>query len=86
MKRIGYALFFSVALHILAPFIENMIGPSREGVLAFDRWTSWPARLGSELVPFGHGIPQLVFPFFFSLIFYAALFWVLVAIYRKLRT
>ena len=85
MKRIGYALFFSLALHILAPVIENLIGPG-EGEQAFDRWASWPARLGGELVPFGHGIPQLVFPFFFSIAFYAVLIWAFIAAYHKLRT
>ena len=84
MKRIGYALFFSVSLHILAPFIENMIGPSGDGLLAFDRLASWPARLGGEIVPLGYGIPQHVFPFLFSIVFYAALFWVLVIVYQKL--
>ena len=84
-KRVVWAILLSVALHILVPFIEVKVGPSRRGVLRFDSFFSWPAWVCSVLVPPGHGIPQLVFPFAFSVAFYAAVFWILLIVYEWWR-
>lgn len=80
-KRAVWAVLLSIALHILVPFIEVEVGPSRKGVLWFDSVFSWPAWVCSVLVPPGHGIPQLVFPFAFSVAFYAVMFWILLTLY-----
>jgi hypothetical protein len=85
MKQAVRAALLSVALHIVVPFIEAKAGPSRSGVMKFDSVFSWPASVCSALVPGGHGIPQLVFPFFFSLAFYAVMFWLLLILYDWLR-
>jgi len=77
IRRIIWAVLLSIALHIVGPLIEMKAGYSRKSVIIIDAVMSAPARLCSIVVPSGHGIPQLVFPFFFSLAFYASLFWLL---------
>jgi hypothetical protein len=79
------ATILSLTFHALASLIDVEAGPNRKWVLVFDSVTSWPAWLCSVFVPSGHGIPQLVFPFLFSLAFYTAFFWLLLAIYERLR-
>jgi len=77
IKRVIWAVLLSIALHIVGPFLEMKAGYSRKSVMIIDAVFSAPARLCSIIVPPGHGVPQLVFPFFFSLAFYAATFWLL---------
>jgi hypothetical protein len=85
MRRIVWAIVLSVSFHIIMPLIEAALGFDRKSIKAFDSVVSWPAWLCSVLVPPGHGIPQLVFPFFFSVAFYSVLFWLLIALYEWLH-
>ena len=65
-KQIVLATLFSIALHIAVPFAETIAVRHGRSVEGFDAVVSWPAWLCSVIVPRGHGIPQLVFPLFFS--------------------
>ena len=77
MKRASLAVAASIAFHVMMILIENALGPDRKTGKALDSAFSWPAWFFSQLVPPGHGIVQLVFPFIFSLLFYAGVFWLL---------
>jgi hypothetical protein len=83
VKRVIWAVLLSIALHILGPLIEMKAGFGRKSVIIADEIVSAPAHLCSMIVPPGHGVPQLVFPFFFSLAFYASLFWLLLTLYAR---
>ena len=65
--------------------IENALGPQSKAESAMDSVGSWPAWSFSQLVPPGHGIPQLVYPFIFSLLFYACVFWLLLNTYAYVK-
>lgn len=84
MKRALWAMCLSCAFHLLGATLESLIGFEKDGVRKFDSIVSSPARIFSEAMPPGHGVPQLVFPFFFSLAFYTAMFWLLLYIYARL--
>jgi hypothetical protein len=75
MKRLGFAVTASLAFHIVMVLIEYALGFDSKSARLLDSIGSWPAWFFSQLVPPGHGIPQLVFPFIFSLLFYTGLFW-----------
>jgi hypothetical protein len=82
-KRIFIALFISVCIHVLGASVETIAEKHGRDVSTFDRISSWPAWLGSKLVPEGHGFVALCFPLFFSVVFYAALSWLLIFIYSE---
>lgn len=84
-KRTVLALMLSAILHILLPAAETIAEQHGRKVEMFDRVASWPAWLCSVLLPPGHGIPQLVLPLIFSLAFYAAVFWIVILVYERLR-
>jgi hypothetical protein len=84
-QRIALALMLSVGLHILLPLVETFAERHGRNVETFDHVVSWPAWLCSVVVPPGHGIPQLLLPLFFSLGFYAGVFWLLFLFYDRLR-
>ena len=85
-NKIALALSLSVVLHIVAPLLETIAEQHKRNVESFDRVTSWPAWFFGTLVPPGHGIPQLVLPFVFSIAFYAGVFWLLIILFERLRT
>lgn len=74
-----------MGIHIIVPLGETIAEKHGANTQPFDAVVSWPARLGSALVPEGHGIPQLVLPFIFSLAFYALLSWLLIWLFQWTR-
>lgn len=85
MKRAVTAMVLSIVFHVILPVVGT-IG-ERHGW-----WTEvigsivfYPAKLFSDLMPDGHGIPQLVLPFVFSIVFYAVVFWIFLTVYAKLH-
>jgi hypothetical protein len=85
MKRVGWALALSFVFHLAMVMVENALGPDSKAEMKMDSIGSWPAWFCSQLIPPGHGIPQLVFPFLFSLMFYAAIFWLFLTGYAFLN-
>jgi hypothetical protein len=85
LNRILLAILLSVTFHISVVLTESFAQRNGRDFATFDSVVSWPAWLCSVLVPPGHGIPQLVFPFAFSLAFYAIVFWILLVVYEWRR-
>jgi hypothetical protein len=83
--KILVALLLSVGLHVALPLAETIAVRYKWNVDSFDRVVSWPAWFWGTLMPPGHGIPQLVLPFVFSIAFYAAVFWLIMILYERLR-
>jgi len=85
MKRAVAALVLSIVFHVILPVVET--NGERHGwrTEVIDSIVFYPAKLFSELMPAGHGIPQLVLPFVFSIVFYAVVLWILFTLYAKLH-
>ncbi|MDR3562950.1 MAG: hypothetical protein P4N59_16160 [Negativicutes bacterium] len=83
-KKMLIAILISIGFHIIVPLSETIAEQHGRNVKTFDSIISWPAWFCSVVVPPGHGVPQLVFPFIFSLVFYAAIFWLLIILYERL--
>lgn len=84
-KSIALAFALSAALHIALPLAETVAERYGTNTETFDRVVSWPASVFGVMMPPGHGIPQLVLPFLFSVGTYAGIFWLLLLLYGLLR-
>lgn len=85
MKKILLSIAFSITLHTAALLAVRHVDRDH-GVwkLVFET-IDLPANLWIFLIWGGHGIAQLVMPFIFSLVFYAAAFWLLFTCIERLR-
>ena len=85
IKRIMLSLALSITLHVVVLATIHRVDRDR-GIWrrVFDV-IDLPADLWALLIWPGHGIPQLVLPFFFSLACYIGIFWVLLFLYDRWR-
>ena len=72
------ASILTVAFLALGVALDLIFGSSRPRWMGAERVINLPVSLALYLVGPGHGVPQLVFPFIFSLGFYWVLFWLLI--------
>jgi hypothetical protein len=68
------AVSFSVLFHIVILWLGAAAARDGYEPGRMDSVFNVPANMFVALMPPGHGIPQLVLPFFFSILFYAAVF------------
>ena len=85
MKKIVLAAFLSVVFHVVLLLAETLAERHGLSTEIVDSVVSYPAKVFGALMPSGHGVPQLVLPFIFSLVFYAFLFWLLIFFYGRWR-
>jgi hypothetical protein len=85
MKRVGLSFAASLFFHVALISGEYTLGSGSKSERFLDSIVSWPAWTFSQIVPPGHGVPQLVLPFLFSLLFYAGFFWLVFLGYARLR-
>jgi len=85
VKKIFLALALSIVLHTTVPLLEGVTERHGMSLKILDAILSLPAEACARILPAGHGIIQLVFPFLFSIGIYAAAFWLVIRFYPRPR-
>jgi TRAP-type C4-dicarboxylate transport system permease small subunit len=84
-RRIVWAILLTLVLYVSGIFVESRVDINNKAWRRFEAVMNFPGGVLLMLVGPGHGIPQLVLPFIFSLAFYIAVFWLLIVLFERLR-
>jgi hypothetical protein len=84
-RRIKWAIVLTLLLCLAGIAIDENVGPDNPTWNRIVSVMNVPGGMVLKLVGPGHGILQLVLPFVASLVFYVAVFWLLLAAIERLR-